>query len=42
MTVDEFLEAKREFDSDKKLREGLIRDRETFVVQSGKAPKSLR
>lgn len=42
LTVDQFLEAKREFDTDKNLREGLIRDRETFVVYKNDARKSSR
>jgi hypothetical protein len=36
------LEAKREFDTDKNLREGLIRDRQTFVVYKNDARKSSR
>jgi hypothetical protein len=37
LTVDQFLETKLEFDNDDELREGLIRDRETFVVRKDSA-----
>lgn len=40
LTVDQFLETKNEFDQNDKLREELIRDRETFVVKSGKPKKA--
>lgn len=40
LTVDQFLETKNEFDQNDKLREELIRDRETFIVKNKKQTKS--
>ena len=42
LTVDQFLETKNEFDTNNQLREGLIRDRETFIIQNDKQPKTAK
>ena len=41
LTVDQFLETKNEFEKNDELREGLIRDRETFVLKNDKQPKTV-
>lgn len=40
LTVDQFLETKNEFEQNNQLREGLIRDRETFIIKNDKQPKT--